>query len=969
MARHWLDVVRYAELERLRQRLCAGIAWRYRDYSSARSTCDRPPTPLHQPSQQLAGDEMWSAARPEGDVNASRAPDAELLIARVLRWAGELTGMEVPKVRGSGSRRRDDSVGQVFSAPLQARVATITCSSDPHARLLSLQAVLRRAARGTPAIFCRRKTHRLREEKISSAARGQYRAILKQLARSRSPPPARGCGAEARSRRVRAGGGGDHRPWRQGRPTRTRGRLRRGAPALMRRGIPEAQIPPKLIALRRRLRDGADRAEGSRAIALGISSGMSRTRSPSSAPTRSEGTSSLRSDPRGEMREGELGNAREHRGDPWPPGRRDPGRLSAAAAIVAWHRPRRGASGRRWRPAGVGGVGSRHRKNPLTARVMASSDLVVHFGHRDCRQPEYFWRHRKKPTHPNCSLARSPFIAGDANRGQPARPWSVKALRGFILIRYVSARDAIRADQLRNPTAGTGYADSVRDGWGGGTARRDARGLGELNRTHGGIRCAGDAPRAACSRRQVMGTFARSGCFARPSTATGRPLCVEDPRAAHPFLMSSYAEPPISRAGARGVVGDPQVSALQRVATLGRALALAAGPPEAPTRVGTLDLACFSSRSVARRRSASAPTRCTLTRCARGTARSRRRRRPRPREVVREAVDENTTGESSRSWSRSSRGRLRAGSSSGECAGGNAAQWPRSASRSFNTNELPMSIEKPARQPACVPPRNHEARLPCAGTPRALAPRAGRFLRLGASIGPRVDVAARRATAAARPRARSAAPARALPARGESCIFSDGGRASHIDTFDPSRSSPSFTSESYAARKMKSAMEAANATSCRGPFRFRKAGRSGATLPRMGAFRERVDDLCFFRGCQVTPESSAASINEHGNRRRDLPAIGSWVNYGLGSFNQDLPGFASADRGLVSKAAPPWGNVSCRRNSRQAAAVEGSPILALTQRRGFRRASARQHRPARAADATHARSTPRRMNSPRGPRV
>ena len=54
-----------------------------------------------------------------------------------------------------------------------------------------------------------------------------------------------------------------------------------------------------------------------------------------------------------------------------------------------------------------------------------------------------------------------------------------------------------------------------------------------------------------------------------------------------------------------------------------------------------------------------------------------------------------------------------------------------------------------------------------------------------------------------------------------------------------------------------------------------------------------ADDLCFYRGLQVESVNHPTA-NYHvntGNRFGGDPAIGSWVNYGLGTENTELPGF------------------------------------------------------------------------------
>ncbi|HEV7281391.1 MAG TPA: PSD1 and planctomycete cytochrome C domain-containing protein [Pirellulaceae bacterium] len=108
-ARHWLDVVRYADSSGFANDYERGNAWRYRDYVVRSFDEDKPYDRFVQ--EQVAGDELVDAANEPGE------PDPEALVAagflRMGAW--ELTGMEVEKI----ARQRflddvTDAVGQVF---------------------------------------------------------------------------------------------------------------------------------------------------------------------------------------------------------------------------------------------------------------------------------------------------------------------------------------------------------------------------------------------------------------------------------------------------------------------------------------------------------------------------------------------------------------------------------------------------------------------------------------------------------------------------------------------------------------------------------------------------------------------------------------------------------------------------------------------------------------------------------------
>jgi len=107
-ARHWLDVVRYADSSGFANDYARGNAWRYRDYVVRAFNADKPYDQFLR--EQIAGDEIAP-----NDAEASVATG----FLRMGPW--ELTAMEVPKI--ARQRFLDDvtnSVGQVFLAhPLE----------------------------------------------------------------------------------------------------------------------------------------------------------------------------------------------------------------------------------------------------------------------------------------------------------------------------------------------------------------------------------------------------------------------------------------------------------------------------------------------------------------------------------------------------------------------------------------------------------------------------------------------------------------------------------------------------------------------------------------------------------------------------------------------------------------------------------------------------------------------------------
>lgn len=134
-------------------------------------------------------------------------------------------------------------------------------------------------------------------------------------------------------------------------------------------------------------------------------------------------------------------------------------------------------------------------------------------------------------------------------------------------------------------------------------------------------------------------------------------------------------------------------------------------------------------------------------------------------------------------------------------------------------------------------------------------------------------------------------------AKAKHCIFllMEGG-PSHIDTFDPKPKLQQLHMTGF--QKDKSKFEANMNTGeryyVRSPFEFKRAGKMGIEINTLfQEFSEVVDDVCFFRGLRaesVNHPTALYHINT-GNQFGGDPAVGSWVSYGLGAENQNLPSF------------------------------------------------------------------------------
>ncbi|HVJ79446.1 MAG TPA: DUF1501 domain-containing protein, partial [Planctomycetia bacterium] len=80
------------------------------------------------------------------------------------------------------------------------------------------------------------------------------------------------------------------------------------------------------------------------------------------------------------------------------------------------------------------------------------------------------------------------------------------------------------------------------------------------------------------------------------------------------------------------------------------------------------------------------------------------------------------------------------------------------------------------------------------------------------------------------------------------------------------------------------------------PWKFAKHGESGAWVSELFPnVAKHVDDLCFLHGLHADGQSHGQAVLQlhTGAQALTRPSMGSWVVYGLGTQNQNLPGFVT----------------------------------------------------------------------------
>ncbi|HVW37871.1 MAG TPA: DUF1549 and DUF1553 domain-containing protein, partial [Pirellulales bacterium] len=495
MARHWLDVVRYADSAGFANDYERGNAWRYRDYVVRAFNADKPFDQFVR--EQIAGDEI-----------DPRNPELLVAVGFLRMGPWELTAMEVAKV--ARQRFLDDvtnSVGETFLAHSLQCARCHDHKFDPvptrdyyaiQACFAATQMAERRAeflpqentldgSQDRAYLLRRRERH---EQTLDELDRRSIEAARRWLAESRVDPADFEQALEEVSSRKQTS-------------PKIGGRYEQARSLLLKRGGEEAKIPPRFAGLSpedlgrdRIARKGLERlaweSERYEPFAFSVYDGPPRQLVAVTAPQR------LPKD----VGQGELETTSILAGgDPFSPVEPvSPGVLSVIDAIPEVKIPTT-ASGRRRALA----EWIADERNPLTPRVIVNRVWQWHFGQGLAGNANNFGSTGKRPTHPELlDWLAATFIE---------RGWSLKKLHRAIMLSAAYRRSCEHPDRApwveRDPE-GVSYAafkprrlaaEELRDGM--------LHVSGELNPALGGVPVRPEINlEAALQPRQVMGTLA-----------------------------------------------------------------------------------------------------------------------------------------------------------------------------------------------------------------------------------------------------------------------------------------------------------------------------------------------------------------------------------------------------------------------------------------------------------------------------
>lgn len=137
-------------------------------------------------------------------------------------------------------------------------------------------------------------------------------------------------------------------------------------------------------------------------------------------------------------------------------------------------------------------------------------------------------------------------------------------------------------------------------------------------------------------------------------------------------------------------------------------------------------------------------------------------------------------------------------------------------------------------------------------------------------------------------------------------FFMNGG-PSHVDTFDPK---PMLTKMDGKALPNMLKTERPTGAGLKSPFSFKKYGQCGLEVSELFSnVGEFADDLCVIRSmhADVPNHEPSLGLMNCGDGRLARPSLGSWVTYGLGTENQNLPGYISmCPGGMPTRRTKNW---------------------------------------------------------------
>src|SRR5712692_817992 len=137
-------------------------------------------------------------------------------------------------------------------------------------------------------------------------------------------------------------------------------------------------------------------------------------------------------------------------------------------------------------------------------------------------------------------------------------------------------------------------------------------------------------------------------------------------------------------------------------------------------------------------------------------------------------------------------------------------------------------------------------------------------------------------------------------------LFLNGG-PSQVDTFDPKPMLTKYHGQPMPTPNLRTERKTGNLL--KSPFQFKKFGQCGTEISEIFSnIGECADDLCVIRSMYTDRPNHEPSLfmMNTGDKLPGRPSMGSWLTYGLGTENQNLPGFIVLCPGLPVVGPQLW---------------------------------------------------------------
>ena len=136
-------------------------------------------------------------------------------------------------------------------------------------------------------------------------------------------------------------------------------------------------------------------------------------------------------------------------------------------------------------------------------------------------------------------------------------------------------------------------------------------------------------------------------------------------------------------------------------------------------------------------------------------------------------------------------------------------------------------------------------------------------------------------------------------------LFMNGG-LSHVDSFDYKPALEKYNGQPMPGGDLQHERKTGNLM--QSPFKFKKYGKSGAEVSEIFPYLgECVDDMCIVKSVytEIPNHEPALEMMNTGANFAGRPSMGSWVTYGLGTENRNLPGFVVLCPEVPTTVGPP----------------------------------------------------------------